>query len=378
MIRILHTADLHLDNGFTASNLPYEIIKDRQRDLLTTFDRIIELARKERVDILLISGDLFEHRYIKLNTIHYVNKRLGELNNTKIFILPGNHDPYNVVHFYRTYPWNKNIHIFKDRYEKVPIRKLNLIVHGIGYGYQEESRPLLEQLIIPPTGEINILMLHGTDTTSSPQKQSKYLPFNYEDLLKSGFDYIALGHFHNYKIYKDLYGKIIGAYPGSPEPLGFDELGNHGIILGEISREKNNIDILPLSKRQYYKLDIDITGANGWEEIKITLLEKITPLNPKDNLFKIRLYGSFSWELGETIEFFQNQLKDLAYYIHIQDDTAPEYEGEDLLYNNTLLSSYSIKLQKRLEQEKDERQRKILKKAMTIGANVLRGGKNKI
>ncbi len=369
MVKIIHTADLHLDNGFTASNLPYEIIRDRQKDLLESFDRIIDLARDEGVDLLLISGDLFEQRYIQAKTIHHVNKRLGELASTHVFILPGNHDPYNVLHYYNAYPWNSNIYVFKNEYETITIKELNTIVHGIAYGYQEESRPLLEDLIIPRTNEINILMLHGTDTSSAPQKQSKYLPFNYEDMIKSGFDYIALGHFHNHKVYKDQ-GKIIGAYPGSPEPLGFDELGNHGIILGEISKDRIDIKMIPLAKRQYYKIDIDITGLRGLEEVKDALLKNIRTCNPKENLFSLRLFGNYTWELGESPDFIERQLKDLAYYIQIVDDTEGEYD----MGNNTLLSSYILELQNKLDREKDERQRKILKRAMEIGANVLKGG----
>ena len=68
--------------------------------------------------------------------------------------------------------------------------------------------------------------------SSAPRKVSNYLPFNQEDLRNSGFDYIALGHYHQHKLFDDDYGNIIAAYPGSPEPLGFDETGPHGIISG--------------------------------------------------------------------------------------------------------------------------------------------------
>lgn len=107
MVRILHTADLHLDYGFTPGLLPYNRIKDRRRDLLETFDRIIGIAKDERAELLLISGDLFEHRYIQTSTVNYVNQKLKGLSETYVFILPGNHDPYHLIHYYKSYPWGK-------------------------------------------------------------------------------------------------------------------------------------------------------------------------------------------------------------------------------------------------------------------------------
>jgi DNA repair exonuclease SbcCD nuclease subunit len=373
MVKILHTADLHLDNGFTTGILPYDIIMERQRDLLETFDKIIETAKKERVELLLVSGDLFEQRYIQSSTIHYVNQRFGELDNTHVFILPGNHDPYHMLHFYKSYQWNKNIFIFTDEYEKVNLKDLDVAVHGIGFGYQEESRALLENLNINPSRKINILMLHGSDMTLAPRKQSKYIPFNHSDLAHSGFDYIALGHYHQHKKFNDIYGKVIAAYPGSPEPLGFDELGKHGIIIGEITKEKNTISILPISNRQYYSLDVDITNAVNIQEIKKKVIKEIAPYCPEINLFSIRLTGYYSWELGLSIDFFERQFKDIAYYIQIEDNTKPNYDIDKLIYGDTLLSSYILEIHNKLQIEKDEKQIKILKKAMEIGTKVLRG-----
>ena len=378
MVKILHTADLHLDYGFTAGTLPYHIIKDRQGELLEAFDKIIEIAKQEKVELLLMSGDFFEQRYIQTSTIRYVNQRLGELDNTYVFILPGNHDPYHMLPYYKNYSWSKNIFIFTDVYEKVCLQDLDVVVHGIGFGYQEESRALLEGLDMNSSSKINILMLHGSDMTSSPAKKSKYLPFNYSDLVCSGFDYIALGHFHQYKEYEDIYGKVIAAYPGSPEPLGFDELGKHGIILGEISKEQNNISMIPISKRQYYSFNVDITNLIDINKIKEKVIQVITSHCPEKNLFTIRFMGCYLWEMGESISFIESQFKDLAYFIQFKDDTEPIYNIKHFTDSNTLLSSYILEIQNKLQQENKPNQRKILKKAIKIGSEVLRGGVYKI
>lgn len=377
-VRILHTADLHLDNEFTAGTFPYDIRKERQRDLLGTFDRIIEIAKWQKVKILLIAGDLFEHRSIQTDTIEHVNHQFASLHNTYIFILPGNHDPFYLFYQYRKIRWSKNVHIFSDKYEKVELKDLNVVVHGIGFGYQEQKKPLLEGLRCQSSEEVNILMLHGSNMTNAPKKESNYLPFDDSDLVDSGFDYIALGHYHQYQKIKDIYGNVIAAYPGSPEPLGFDELESHGIILGDISKERNNIVMHSIAKRQYYVLDIEVSDMIDLLEMKESIYHSIIDKSPKKNLFLIRLMGHHSWQLGETVELLENQCREFAYYIHFQDYTKALYDLESLVGENTILSSYIIKMQRKLEREKDTKQKRIIKKALELGIDALKDGVGRV
>ena len=58
-MKIIHCADLHLDAGMTA-NLPKEKASERKNELLTTFNRMIDYAVEEKVDALIIAGDLFD------------------------------------------------------------------------------------------------------------------------------------------------------------------------------------------------------------------------------------------------------------------------------------------------------------------------------
>lgn len=373
-VRIIHAADFHLDNRFAAGTFPYDIRKERQKDLLDTFDRMIEIAKRQRIKLLLISGDLFDSPSTQTHTIEHVNNKFANLNNAYIFILPGNHDPFYLFYDYKDFSWSKNIYIFSDRYQKVELEDLNVVVHGIGFGYQEQKKPLLENLKCQPSDKINILMLHGSNMTNAPKKESNYLPFNDLDLLDSGFDYIALGHYHQYQKMENIYGNVVAAYPGSPEPLGFDELGNHGIILGEISKEKNHIIMHSIAKRQYYILDIEVTDMTDLLEIKESVHRSIINKTPQKNLFLIRLVGYYSWQLGETVELLESQCRELAYYIHFQDDTKAFYDLESLTNENTIASSYILRMQRKLEEEKDPKQKRIIRKALEIGINALQGG----
>lgn len=71
MIRILHTADIHLD-------APFHFLKekgaDHRRQIRQTFSRIAKLAADERYDLLLIAGDLFNDNHPARDTQHFVAK----------------------------------------------------------------------------------------------------------------------------------------------------------------------------------------------------------------------------------------------------------------------------------------------------------------
>ena len=91
-IKILHTADLHLDSAFEA--LPAgkaAIRRAEQRELLS---RLAELARSERVDVVLLAGDIFDGGGTYFETGAELVRCLRDMS-VPVFIAPGNHDPYD-------------------------------------------------------------------------------------------------------------------------------------------------------------------------------------------------------------------------------------------------------------------------------------------
>jgi len=84
-LKFLHFSDIHLDAPFSSLGSKFAA-EQRRRDLLEVFGRIIDLAKKEAVDIILISGDLYEHEYVRKSTIHYINKKFSEIPKQKCLL----------------------------------------------------------------------------------------------------------------------------------------------------------------------------------------------------------------------------------------------------------------------------------------------------
>ena len=74
---------------------------------------------------------LYEHNYIRKSTIEYINDLFKQISQTKIFITPGNHDPYISNSMYKNFKWNNNVKIFTSKIEKVEDKEVN--IYGVGF-----------------------------------------------------------------------------------------------------------------------------------------------------------------------------------------------------------------------------------------------------
>ena len=93
-MKFVHIADTHFDRPFVNLSDKESLGDIRRLEQRKAFKKAIEYIKENNVEFLFISGDLYENEYVKRTTIEYINDLFKEIPNTKIFIAPGNHDPY--------------------------------------------------------------------------------------------------------------------------------------------------------------------------------------------------------------------------------------------------------------------------------------------
>ena len=116
-MKFLHMADMHLDGQFTSLANKGNLATQRRLEQRKAMKDIIEFIKQTDIEYFFISGDLYEQEYIKKSTIEYINDLFKEIPEVKIFITPGNHDPYIKNSFYKTFKWAENVYIFTDKLE---------------------------------------------------------------------------------------------------------------------------------------------------------------------------------------------------------------------------------------------------------------------
>ena len=318
-MKFVHIADMHFDIPFSSLNAVEDLGEKRRIEQRNAFRKVIEYIKENNVEYLFIAGDLYEHDYVKESTIEYISKQFLKIPNCKVFITPGNHDPYIKNSYYDTYNFGDNVHIFKkssiEKYEDE-----NINVYGMAFTefFMEESP--LENFVLPFSNKPNILVAHCDLNGAKDKEGFSYNPILESKLNSLGFDYGALGHIHKNNL--DNKNKIY--YPGSTIALGFDELGEHGMIVGEIIKEKINIDFIRLDERKFEEIGLKVDDFSSKED----LIDRILNLNLDDmNLYKLILIGNRNFEIN-TREILRVVARENV--LKIKDCTKINYDLEEL------------------------------------------------
>lgn len=360
-MKFVHLADLHLDSKFGSLAQIEGMAEKRRLEQRDAIKEVIEYIKLNNIELFIIAGDLYEQNYIRKSSIEYINSLFKEIPNAQIVIAPGNHDPYIKNSFYNTYNWAPNVHIFKGEIEKFDFKDIHIYGFGFIDFYCKESK--LEKIKIEEPNDINILVVHGTlDAAKDYTNNRDYNPIKKEIIQKLGFDYVALGHVHK-PLYKIEPNQKI-CYSGSCLSLGFDELGQHGILVGNIDKDNVEIQFKPIDKREFQEIKIDISEMISNEDI----IEKLRGLElVEENFYKIVLTGKrfFTIDIDEIIKL--NERKNI---IKIKDFTAVGVDIEEL---KTRTDIKGILVKRLLERkEKENISEEDIEKAIEIGLEVLK------
>jgi DNA repair exonuclease SbcCD nuclease subunit len=212
-LRVLHTADVHLgsDGGGDAAQQAAHGERHRR-----AFQRIVDRALADQVDLLLIAGDLFDHNRVPGETVAFVRAELGRLRQP-VVILPGNHDSLDTNTVYDRHVVTAgagHVHVIRRLDgESVDLPELDAVVWGRA---MEEHAPGFSPLAhIPgrPARRWCLAMAHGF-FYEERQRPDRSSPIFADEIRDSGWDYVALGHQHVQTNVSQ--GAVAAFYAGAP------------------------------------------------------------------------------------------------------------------------------------------------------------------
>ncbi len=343
-LKFIHCADLHLDAPFREIGSG-TYADTRRKDIRDAFSNILDKVKSEKADMLLISGDLYEHKTVGRGTLEWLYMVLSQAN-IPVLIIPGNHDPYLKNSWYRNWEWPRNVRILSSENPNIILEELSANVFGIGFSSFKEDKPDLSIVPPPVKDYFNIMMIHGSlDMDFTNQS---YNPVTSKELETLGYDYYALGHFHKLR---DDYSLKSAFNPGSPEPLGFDEQGFHGAFIVNMTMNEGDT-IVKVKKfstaiRSYHDKKLDITGCKTIEEVKMRIIGLLEGLNPDRDLVRITLTGRTDLSLETDILtefFFEDWL-----YIQIYNETQKDFDIEEIEKDPSLKGAFVREVKARME-----------------------------
>ena len=333
----IHCADLHLGEPFSHVRLGSKGPWNEQIGQATfkAFEKVVDAALENRVDAILISGDVYNSDHHSLAAQMAFGRELyrAAQGGIGVFIVHGNHDPGEA--WRADIPLPETVHVFSsDQVEGIPLLKDGekvATVYGVSYKTRHTREDLAKDFHKNPDDGFAIGMLH----TDAGVEGSPYAPCTVEELKISGMDYWALGHVHTRRT---LSTKPYIVYPGNTQGLDLTEIGPRGCYLvdvgayGTITMKFIETDVI-----RWMDMVIDISSFTQVDDLLREVAKRragLKELTGRPNMVRLVLTGSgvlhkaVSTEEGK--EFLLQSLNEkeqfrflFAYFIRVEDNTKP-------------------------------------------------------
>lgn len=355
-IKILHAADFHLDTSFDA--LPEEKARAMRQEARELLMALVERANAERVQVVLLAGDLFDSGVAYWETRETLETMLSTLK-ARVFIAPGNHDYYSPSSPWASMRLGENVTLFTSpQIRCVELPELGCRVYGAGFTSPVSDR-LMSGFRAGRSGQIEMMVMHGF------VGGERFNAIREADIAASGLNYLALGHVHSFGGLRQA-GKTTYAYAGCLMGRGFDETGEKGFLLGTVGRDGCDLDFVPLARRQYRVVKADLTGQAPMEAVKAAL----RPL-PASDIVRLVLTGEAEQE--PDLHALHALLAERFFAHDLRDESFPKRDLWEGAGEDSLRGLFLFKLREARDNEKDPVRRELLTKAARYGLAALDG-----
>jgi DNA repair exonuclease SbcCD nuclease subunit len=268
-MKFIHAADIHLDSplmGLSAyDDAPVEMLRTATRE---AFTNLISEAIEQQVDFMVIAGDLYDGTWKDHNTGIYFCKQMGRLKKvgTPVYLLFGNHDAESEMTKKLQLP--DNVFTFDSRKPtSFTLPDLKVVLHGRSFKEPATTENLVTGYPDPVSGMLNIGVLHTA--LEGGTIHANYAPCSLQELHAKGYNYWALGHVHDYQIWK---GASTIVFPGNLQGRHIRETGAHGAVLvtadetNIITVERIFVDVL-----RWHGLNVDVSACLSISDVVRTI-----------------------------------------------------------------------------------------------------------
>ncbi len=230
-IVVVHTSDVHVDHVHTAHI--------HGGDGAAGLACVLNTARDLSADVVVLAGDTFDCHRLPDTLVDHAAAVIAAAE-IPVVLLPGNHDPIvpDAVFHRPSFAAAKNLHIIGIAHEEaILFPELDLEIWGRAHRDYDDMIPF--ETVRPRRTRWQIAAAHG-HYVPVPDRTTRLRPswlFGDEDLLATGADYVALGHWNAPA--KVGNGAVAAYYSGSPEYAGTFNVIRLGHSAGvSVTREK--------------------------------------------------------------------------------------------------------------------------------------------
>jgi exonuclease SbcD len=333
MPRLLQMADVHL--GARHDDLGPSAAAQRERQF-AAYARAIDLALTEKVDLVLIGGDLFDSNSQPRRSVERAAAEIHKLvaRHVPVVIIPGTHDCYEPGSIYRAFdlaqlagaaPDSNLVTVLTDARGQVDFSQIGVsVLSRVFPAKRAAESPLIAMKAAAEkaraegstAGNHLVGMIHGSIAQPGRFEQDEVIVTT-EEIAASGLDYLALGHVHSFR--EGRSGGVAWAYSGAPEPVALDQDGAGQVLIVNLEERDGkrsvSIEPRPVGKTRFRKLELDGATVTSQAALATQLRELADP----DLVLDARIVGVRPAELDLNLDELVHQLEGSFLKLRLRD-----------------------------------------------------------
>ncbi len=264
-MKFVHAADLHLDSPLRGLERYEGAPVDRLRGATrAAMENLVELCVGERVDFVVLAGDLYDGDWRDYSTALFFASQLSHLRQAgiRVYWLRGNHDAQSQITKHLRLPEN-SFEFSSRRPQSFVLDDLGVAIHGQGFAKRAVTDDLAAKYPASIDGYFNIGVLHTC--VSGRAGHEPYAPCSVETLVAKGYDYWALGHVHRREV---LHRDPWVVFPGNLQGRHVRETGAKGATLVTVEDgEVADVAHQPVDVLRWARVEVDAGSCVSGDDV---------------------------------------------------------------------------------------------------------------
>jgi DNA repair protein SbcD/Mre11 len=310
IVRIAHISDTHLGYTRYAKLCPDTSRNQREVDVQEAYARAVDAILERDVDLVIHSGDVFDSVRPATHVIIGFLKQTARLTlqaGIPYLVAAGNHETPRLrtttaALEYANLVNANSAHNFEVERHRVGANGAEVGVALVPHGAVVAGAGA----VLPDRdADVNILVTHGLVPNLETKQHEMGEANLYAGMLDGDFDYVALGHYHEFHKHKEN-----SYYAGATERFGFGEVGaKTGFAIVEFDGNGLvGVEHVPVRARPM--LDLDKISAREMDSSDLTdaIRERTANADLDDAIVRLRVYDA---RRGVASGIDRNLLRDL-------------------------------------------------------------------
>jgi exonuclease SbcD len=374
--RLLHIADLHLDRAFAGMGCQGDLAIRRRLGLRDALRRAGRTAAEQGCAAVTIAGDLYEHDRAGADTAVFLADTFASWAPLTVLLAPGNHDALLSGSIYSRTEWPRNVHVFDTTEFQAHQLVDGLTVWGLAHLEPAWQGDPLSCPAVGADGGVHLALFHGAELGSRPDGKSIHGPFHAEDIRERGFAAALCGHYHRRRV--DLAAGLL--YPGSPEPLTFDESQPRGPVIVTVAGDGAVSYELLADNRWHARTAVaDVSGAHSLADVVDAACAAAAlacaGIEPERTMLRVDLVGEIGSAVSTDSFTVETAVRDSSGCagVRARDLTTPAVGAAAIGADGTVRAAFARAVVDAAAAAGDEDERRSLEDALRYGLQALGG-----